>query len=282
MARKMNNTVAQEQPVQTVQEALENEKSRPLNGVIFTILAFITALVVMVTVVGGAAYLVIHNNVKGLGEQSRKYLQDNPALKWMLPAVPDPEDPKYMSDDEIKKKYLEVKAVRDNLMNQLDQANTKIQELQKYKDNEDKLHAEIDLGKKNLQSQQTQIDEEKKKLGEDKAKFEKLIASSDKTGFKEFYEKLDKETAQKIYSDIMKEQKASDDAKKFSLLYEAMDPDSSAKIFEQMGSEKMDLIVDILKNIKKETTAEILAAMTPTFASKVTEKMSQIYLPPKK
>jgi flagellar motility protein MotE (MotC chaperone) len=49
-----------------------------------------------------------------------------------------------------------------------------------------------------------------------------------------------------------------------------------------MGESKMDLIISIIKNIKKEKTSEILAAMKPEFASKLTEKMSQLYIPAKK
>jgi flagellar motility protein MotE (MotC chaperone) len=112
---------------------------------------------------------------------------------------------------------------------------------------------DTEASKKNAQQLQNQIDLLKKQLEDEKQK-----------------------------ANLVQSQNISEEAKKFSQLYEAMDSSASAKIFEQMGESKMDLIISIIKNIKKEKTSEILAAMKPEFASKLTEKMSQLYIPTKK
>jgi flagellar motility protein MotE (MotC chaperone) len=46
---------------------------------------------------------------------------------------------------------------------------------------------------------------------------------------------------------------------------------------EQMDSSKMTLIIDIMKNLKKDTAGEILTEMTPTFAAKVSEQLAKEY-----
>ena len=58
----------------------------------------------MLAVIGGAFYFIMHNNINGIGERYRKNLQAIPVLKLALPSVKDPDDPKYLTDDEIKKK----------------------------------------------------------------------------------------------------------------------------------------------------------------------------------
>jgi flagellar motility protein MotE (MotC chaperone) len=232
----------------------------------------------MVGVIGGAFYIVIHNNVNGLGERYRTNLQGLPLVKLALPAVADPTDPKYLTDDEIKKGYQELRKKNAELTKQLEEAKKNETELQKYKDDQDKTKAEDEKIKKDAEDQKAQIEAQKKQLDEDQKKVNELIASGDKAGFQAFFQKVDKDTASKIYTEIMKEQKASADATTFSQIYQTMDASAAAKIFEAMGDSKIDLVVEILKNMKKENTAAIIAAMTPDFSSTVTEKLSQAYM----
>lgn len=253
----------------------DNHKKK---GILFGVLALITALAVIVGVVGGAFFILISNNINGIADTYKKEIQGIPVLSMALPKEADPEDPKNMTEEQIKAKYLEYKSKSAELTKKLDEANKKIDELQKIKDEQDKIKAESEKIKKDAEAQKAQIDQQAKQMEEDKKKVDELIAKGDKAGFKSYYEKLDKENAKKLYAEILEEQKADEDALKFAKLYENMDPSSAASIFEQLGTGKIDLTVNILKFMKKESTAEVMAAMTPAFAAKVTEKLSKYYM----
>lgn len=250
-----------------------SEKGKSNNGLLFGILAFLTAVIVIVGVFGVAFYFVIHNNVNGLGEKYRSNIQKYPLIKWVLPAVADPGDSKYLTPDEIKKRYEELRKNKDVLTKQLDDATKQIKDLQKLKDDLDKANADNAKIKQDAADKETQLADREKKLADEKKKVDSLIANGDKAGFKSYFETLDSATAQKIYADIMKEQKASDDIKKSAQLYESMDPAAAAKIFEQLGNTKIDLVVNTLKNMKKEISAEVMAGMDPVFAAKIAEKL---------
>lgn len=249
-----------------------------MKGVIFGLLAFITALAIIIAVIGGAFYIIIHNNFNGLAEKYRKELQAIPVLKLALPTLPvppDPDDPKNLTDEELRKKYPEIKSKRDDLENQLREANKKITELQTRVDEIGNIKEEADKTLKNSEEKNAQTEALQKKFADERKKLDEAALKGDKTAFRDYYEKADKEVAKKVYEEILKDQKASDEAKKVTQMYEAMDPAASAKIFEQMGNSKIDLVVDILKSMKKEITAEILAAMDPVFSSKVAERLSK-------
>lgn len=248
------------------------------NKVVYGLLAFLLAMAIIFLVLGSAFYLVVKNNVNGMGEKYRKNLQGVPVIKWALPQPPDPEDPKYMTFDELAEKYNALKKENQEQSKKLGELSASNAELQLYKNSEDKVKAEGDAAKKDLEAQNAQLEQKKKELTDERKKLDEIIASGDKVAFKDFYEKMDKENAQRIYTAILSEQKVSEEAKKFAQLYETMDPSAAAKIFEQMGTAKMDLVVDILRNMKKESAAEVLASMTPAYASKVSEKLSKFYL----
>jgi hypothetical protein len=47
-----------------------------------------------------------------------------------------------------------------------------------------------------------------------------------------------------------------------------------------MGTAKMDLIVETIKNMNQAIASEVMAAMTPAFAAKVAEKLRTAYTAP--
>lgn len=245
------------------------------NGIVFGLLAVLTAIAIIVIVFGGAFFILIRNNVNGLADKYRKQIQPVPVLNMVLPKVQDPEDPKLLSDEEIREKYAELMKHRDELAGRVKESDKKIAELQKYKEDSEKLMEESESLKKALQEQQVKLDDKEKKLQEDKQKLDEMVAKNDKAGFKEFFEKIDSETAARLYSEILTEQKADEDTKKFAKIYEEMDAGAAAKIFEEMGDARLDLVVDALKSMNRENSAEILAAMNSSYAAKVTEKLSE-------
>jgi len=164
------------------------------------------------------------------------------------------------------------------LTKSLDLSNKTIRDMQKYKDMVGKAQDASEKVINDLKAQQAQVDIDKKAVNVLKKTIDGLIAGSNKDAFKAYYEQIDSETAKALYATILKEQKLSDAATKFIQIYETMDSKATAKILEQFGDSKISLVVDILKNMKKDKSAEILAAMSATYASKVTEKLSKLFL----
>lgn len=258
-----------------------SEDQRPKgNGFLFGLVAVLVATFIFVAVIGGAAYYAISKNVNGIAVTYRKQISNFPILRWALPALKDPYDPKYLTNDQLKTKYNELRKLRDELTKQLTEANTKITDLQKVKDAQDKIVAENEKLKSEAVRQKAQIEAEKKQLASDKKAIDELIAKGDTAGFKAYFEKVDKVTAAKIYAEILTEQKASDGIKQNAKLYNTMDASASAQIFEQMGTAKMDLIVETIKNMNQDIASELMAAMTPAFAAKVAEKLRTAYTTP--
>ncbi|HEX3028951.1 MAG TPA: DUF615 domain-containing protein [Clostridia bacterium] len=259
----------------------DNQKGK--NGFVFGLLAFLIALSVMLIVFTGAFYIVVHNNVNGITTMYRKDIQNAKImnihfLSWALPKLPkgkDPEDPKNLTTDQLKKKYNELRKLNDSLNKQLKDANKNIDELQKIKVQQDKIKAENAKLKKNMDTEKAKVEAQKKKNEEEKKKISELIATGDKTGFQQYFEKVDPATAQRIYAQILNEKKATDAVKKLSKIYEGMDPSAAAKVLEGMGTSKIDLTVGILKNMNKDSAAQIIAAMSSTFSGNVTVKMSK-------
>ena len=246
-------------------------------GVVFSAITLFLVILVIALILGGAFYIVVHNNVNGLGERYRSAIQNIPLAKLALPAAPDPLDPKYMTDKELLDQYSEFRKTNEDLRRQLDESEKKQQELQKYKDDYDSLKAENDKREQDIKARQDEQDARQKQLDDMKKQIDALIASGDKEGLKQYFETLDPETAKQVYADVVKQEQADADAKKFAQVYATMDASAAAQIFEKLGNSKIDLVTQTIKAMPKENSSEILAAMTPDFAAKVTQKLNELY-----
>lgn len=258
------------------QDAAGNKKK--MNGVLFGILAFFISLAIMLGILGGAFYVIIRNNINGLGEKYRPNIQAIPVLKLALPPVADPEDPKYLTPEEIMAKYQELRKLRSDLTVQLEEANKKIAELEGSVSEQDQALAEATGEKDRLEAQQAQVIADREQLEADRKELDAIIASGDKAGFKAYFEQVNSEAAKEIYTQIMQEQKVGEEEKKFAKLYEGMDAAAAAGIFEAMGTSKMDMVVNILKSMSSKASTQILAEMTPAFASQVTVKLKEQFV----
>jgi flagellar motility protein MotE (MotC chaperone) len=260
---------------------VENPKSQNNapkgKGVLFTLLTFMTVIVIIAAVFGGVFYFIIHNNVNGLADRYRSSIQNIPLAKLALPKVADPLDPKYMTAAEIKKKYAEFKNENQALKKQLADANAKLNEFQGYKDDYEGLKSDTDKALEDIKSRESAVNEKETQLKELKQKIDELIAKGDKDSFKTYYESLDPENAKLLYSQVVKEQQSDENIKKFAQVYAAMDAAAAAQIFEQLGNSKIDMTAETLKAMSKENSSAILASMTPAFAAKVTEKLNALY-----
>lgn len=259
----------------------ENPKSqintKKGRGVMFTLLTFLTVIVVIAAVFGGVFYYIIHNNINGLAERYRSSIQNIPLVKLALPKAPDPLDPKYMTEDDIKKKYIEFRNENEALKKQLSETNTRLDEYQGYKDDYESLKLDTEKALQDIKDRKAAMDEKELQLKELKQKIDELTANGDKESFKAYYENLDPENAKLLYAEIVKEQQSDVNTKKFAQVYEVMDAAAAAKIFEQLGNSKMDMTAETLKAMKKENSSAILESMTPEFAAKLTEKLNALF-----
>lgn len=252
----------------------ENPKSQSNTkkgrGVLFTLLTFLTVIVVIAAVFGGVFYFIIHNNINGLAERYRSSIQNIPLAKLALPIAPDPLDPKYMTEDDIKKKYIEFRNENEALKKQLSETNTRL-------DDYESLKLDTEKALQDIRDREAAMDVKELQLKELKQKIDKLTANGDKESFKAYYENLDPENAKLLYAEIVKEQQSDANTKKFAQVYEMMDAAAAAKIFEQLGNSKMDMTAETLKAMKKENSSAILESMTPEFAAKLTEKLNALF-----
>lgn len=256
----------------------KNTVTEENTGPLFYVLVFLTALLIMAAIFGGTFFVIIHNNINGLGERLRKDIQDIPLLKLALPEAPDPLDEKYMSEAEVRRKYTEMRKNLEKLKKELETARKKIKELEKYAQSNALTKAESEKALKEVETQKALLQEKEKKLEEDRQKLNELAAQADKTGYREFYEQLNGEAAEKIYREIVQEEKVAAEVKNFVQIYENMDASDAAKVFEELGTKKIDLVVEIIKNMKKEKASEILGVMNPARAAEITEKLAAYYI----
>lgn len=268
-----------------VKTIVENPKSQGNvkrgKGIFLTLLTFLTVIIVITAVFGGVFYFIIHNNINGLAERYRLSIQSIPLAKLALPKVADPLDPKNMTPDEIKKKYVEFRkeneALKKQFSEELSEANIKLDEYQVYKDDYENLKSDTEKKLEDIKAREAAVYEKELQLKELKQKIDELTANGDKESFKAYFESLDPENAKLLYSEIVKEQQVNADIKKFAQLYEVMDAATAAQIFEQLGNSKIDMTTETLKAMSKDNASAIMESMTPEFAAKITEKLNALY-----
>lgn len=252
----------------------KSKKSNFLHG----LFAVIVALMIIILVFGSVFYVIIHNNINGFGEKYRTQIKNIPVIRHALPSVPDPEDPKYLTDGEIRSRYMELRVLRDQLEKELEEAGREIEDLRRLRDEKEKIDQDNEKMKVLLEEQKSEIEAQRKQLEEDLMKAGELIANADKEGLKEYFQKIDKDTAEILYKQILTEEKASAEARKFAQYYENMEPKNAARIFKELGEKNIDLIVEILTNMRKEISSQVLSEMDADFAAKITQALSLKFL----
>ncbi len=256
-------------------EAKKGEKKK--KSKLFTIFMILLDIVIIAAAFGAVFYFIFYNNIGGVTERYYSTVKSIPLLNLALPEAPDPLNPKYMTQGEIRDKYMEYKAETEQLKKQLEEADKKTSELQVYKDNYDKLTLEAQTLLQSLEMRGAAITEREQQLTDQKAKLDEAIANSDREAFKEYFETIDPDKAALLYEAAVKKQVTDENVKKFAQVYAEMDPASAAAIFEQLGASKLDIITETLKAMNKTNSSEILEAMTPEFAAKITERLNTLY-----
>lgn len=239
--------------------------------------AFLLPILLVISIIFGIWTYFLKTNKFGLGESFRPVLKDIPIVRMVLPPNPDPEAAEYMSNDELAKKYELYKKQLKELKKQTEDQKKLIAELQKYKDNEQKMRNEVSQQKANNDKEKKKIEAERKQLQKDKLKFAEDLKNGDKDKFAEYYERMDKDIAKQIYEKVLKEKQVDEEVKNYVKTFEGMEPANAAKVLEHMGLGNMDLVANIMKMMKRQSTSEIIANMDPVFAANLADRIAVEY-----
>ncbi len=88
----------------------------------------------------------------------------------------------------------------------------------------------------------------------------------------EWYNQIDQESAERIYSEIMENKKANSEITELAKSYAAMKPAQAADILEKMDND-LDTVASILNSMSAEDRGDILGSMNAQFAASVTKKL---------
>ena len=96
--------------------------------------------------------------------------------------------------------------------------------------------------------------------------------SPDPEAFRQYYEMIDPENAEKIYKQIIQADAEDAAIKEYATTYSGMKAKSAAKIFDEMVAEnQIGLVSKILAQMSVENRGDILAAMQEANAAKLTQ-----------
>jgi flagellar motility protein MotE (MotC chaperone) len=236
----------------------------------------IFALITSFGIIFGLLTYWFKNNLYNSAELARPYIKDIPVINLMLP-VPPEEDPTILSREQLEEAYIKFYKENSELKTSLQTANNSINDLKKYKEDYDKYNNQNIADAKKNQEEKLQIDAQKKSIDTAISELSKLVKENDIEGFKDYYEKFDPATAQKVYAEVLKGGDENTKVADYVKLYESMDTSSAAKILEQMGMSNLDLVVKIMGKMKRQTAAEVIQNMNSDFASLLTEQMAAQY-----
>ncbi|MCR5846559.1 MAG: hypothetical protein K6G75_00345 [Lachnospiraceae bacterium] len=90
--------------------------------------------------------------------------------------------------------------------------------------------------------------------------------------FAKYYESIDPATAEYIYRQVVQEENVSEEIKEYAKAYSEMKPKQAAGIFNAM-TDNLQLAAKILENMSAEDRGNILGAMNPDTAAKITKIM---------
>ncbi|MCR4649150.1 MAG: hypothetical protein K5776_08740 [Lachnospiraceae bacterium] len=90
--------------------------------------------------------------------------------------------------------------------------------------------------------------------------------------FARYYESIDPATAEYIYRQVVAEEEVSAEVKEYAKAYSEMKPKQAAGIFNAM-TDNLQLAAKILENMSAEDRGNILGAMNPDTAAKITKIM---------
>lgn len=239
-------------------KGIEKAKGKIKNKVFAT---FILILIVFVWLMILA--LLIKLDVGGFGSTLRPVFKDVPYINRILPKASDLD---LAYDDEYSYKSLEDAISK---IKELEDANDKLAlELEGYKNINSKLEEEI--------SSLQEIKKESEAFNERVLEFDREVVQGDKAPsveeYKKYYESINPDNAEIIYRQVIGSIEEDNKLKEKIEIYSQMDKKAVARIFETLSSD-LDLLIDILSNMKAEDASEILSVMDKDLAGKITKEI---------
>lgn len=106
--------------------------------------------------------------------------------------------------------------------------------------------------------------------------YEEVIYAENGPGADEYikyYQTMDPATAEYLYKQVVAQQEASKEIQDYAATYSQMKPKAAAAVFEKMTGD-LQLVADILQAMNAESRANIMNALDPDVAAKLTKIMN--------
>ncbi|MGN0407545.1 MAG: MotE family protein [Bacteroides sp.] len=238
----------------------EDDEEKVKGGVLWSVIAALVIILIWIVIFA----LLIKMDVGGFGSTVlRPILKDVPVINRILP---DASDEEVAADTGYKYKNLaqaveHIKELEKELANYQNTQNADQEKIAQ-------MQAEINR-LKTFEDNQTYYEELKKKFDEEVVYADK---APDIEKYKEWYEKMDPENAASIYEQVLLKINYTKQVKEWADAYSRMDAKAAAAIMEEMTGD-INLVSDILNNMKSAQRAAILAEMDPVYAAKITKVM---------
>lgn len=92
--------------------------------------------------------------------------------------------------------------------------------------------------------------------------------------YRTYYEEIQPDNAAEIYRQVIQDIRISEKVASLAKSYSNMEPDKAAEVLTIMTANDLELVCDIIGQMKAEVSAPILAAMDSATAAKITKAMS--------
>lgn len=229
----------------------------------------VTALIAIIIILIWLAVFafLIKLDVGGIGSNVLyPVLKDVPIVNQILPEASEEEQAR-----EGNYKYTTLRS-----------ANDRIKELERRLESEtgtttanSDYIADLEAKVKQLQRYKDEQDAFEKRVAEFDEKVVFTDNAPDVSEYKAYYEQIQPENAEKIYKKVLDELRYSEKAEELATQYSNMDAASAAQILSEM-SEDLDLVCDILENMKESNAAAILQEMDTAYAAQLTKKIAAV------
>lgn len=259
-------------------KAQGSDKKGESDGLLHGLLTVSLSILIVLVVFGGAFYYVLKNNIYGLGEEFRPSLERIPVLKLALPPLPadaDPYDPKHLTQKELLDKYNLLRNMEADLTARLESAEAQVAALESEKQQWAGMKEAAEAVRLENENTKKQIEQQLAEIEADKKELSRLIAEGNKEGFKNYYEKIEPETAKEIYEELVKKEVTAQEYKDLAKPYIEMNPANAAAILTELGATDMPMVINLIGAMKADKASDIIAGMEPKFAAELMKKLAE-------
>ena len=246
-------------PRNDVSMDLDNDGEKKGGGLIGAVIAIIIVIIWLLVFA-----LLIKMDVGGFGSNvMRPLLKDIPVINKILLNVSD-DEVAAQSGYRYKTLYDAIERIKEL------ESEVALKDEQLGIDSELITELQNEVGRLRVFEQNQLLYEEMKK------KFDEEVVFTDKAPdineYKSWYEQIYPENAAELYIKVLERLNYSQKVKDWAATYSKMEASAAAAILEEMTGD-LDLVTQILLNMNATQRANILAAMDPVFAAKITHVM---------